>query len=147
MKRFLIASAAILTLVGPLAATTAYAEPAWQYSDHRDDRGDSGYRDYGRGDYNDRGDDQGRSYNRGDGGRDWNGGWSHHQRDHRSWRRGDRMSFYDQRRFRSVDYRREHLRAPPRGYRYIQDDRGDTLLLGVATGVILGVILNGSNRY
>jgi Ni/Co efflux regulator RcnB len=61
---------------------------------------------------------------------------------YRSWRRGDRLPSYYQSRYRQVDYRRAHLRAPPRGYHYVEDDRGDTLLVGIATGVILGIILS-----
>ena len=38
------------------------------------------------------------------------------------------------------------LRRPPRGYHYVRDDRGDYLLVGIATGVILGVIL-ANNGY
>lgn len=62
--------------------------------------------------------------------------------DYRQWRRGDRLSQYHRGRVQRIDYRREHLRAPPRGYDYVRDDRGDTLLVGIATGVILAVILS-----
>ena len=61
---------------------------------------------------------------------------------YRSWRRGERLPYYYQSRYRQVDYRRAHLRAPPRGYRYVEDDRGDYLLVGIATGVILSIILS-----
>ena len=140
MKRFAIAAAA-LTLVGPLATTAAYADPPGRYDhngngDNRDrnDRNDN-RRDDNR--YDNRRDDN-RYDNRGQ-----NGGWQNH----RQWRRGDRMSFNEQSHYRAVDYRYAHLRAPPRGYHYVQDDRGQTLLLGIATGVILGVILNGQNDH
>jgi Ni/Co efflux regulator RcnB len=62
---------------------------------------------------------------------------------YRQWRRGDRLPSYYRSQYREVDYRREHLRAPPRGYRYVEDDRGETLLVGIATGVILSILLNG----
>ncbi|MBK6702445.1 MAG: RcnB family protein [Caulobacteraceae bacterium] len=52
------------------------------------------------------------------------------------------MPSYYQSRYRQVDYRRAHLRAPPRGYHYVQDDRGDYLLVGIATGVILSILLS-----
>lgn len=58
------------------------------------------------------------------------------------WRRGDRLPDYGRRSFREVDWRREHLRQPPRGYHYVRDDRGETLLVAVATGVILSILLN-----
>ena len=38
--------------------------------------------------------------------------------------------------------RYSHLRAPPRGYRYVRDDRGQVLLVGIATGVILSAIFS-----
>jgi Ni/Co efflux regulator RcnB len=60
---------------------------------------------------------------------------------YQQWRRGDRLPAYA-RNYRQVDYRREHLRAPPRGYHYVRDDRGETLLVGIATGVILSILLN-----
>jgi Ni/Co efflux regulator RcnB len=59
----------------------------------------------------------------------------------RSWRRGDRLPSYYRDYYRPVDYRYYRLRPPPRGYHYVRDDRGDYLLVGIATGVILGVIL------
>ncbi|HVK80135.1 MAG TPA: RcnB family protein [Verrucomicrobiae bacterium] len=65
-----------------------------------------------------------------------------YQAGYRDWRRGDRLPSYYQSRYRQVDYRREHLRAPPRGYHYVEDDRGEMLLVGIATGVILSVILS-----
>jgi len=60
---------------------------------------------------------------------------------YRTWRRGDRLPSYYQNNYRTVDYRRHGFRQPPRGYRYVEDDRGDMLLVGIATGVILSVIL------
>lgn len=61
---------------------------------------------------------------------------------YRNWRRGDRLSAYERGRYQRVDYRRDRMRAPPRGYHYVRSDRGETLLVGIATGVILGVILS-----
>ena len=61
---------------------------------------------------------------------------------YRNWRRGDRLSTYERSHYRRVDYRRERLREPPRGYQYVRSDRGETLLVGIATGVILSVILS-----
>jgi Ni/Co efflux regulator RcnB len=60
---------------------------------------------------------------------------------YQQWRRGDRLPAYA-RNYRQVDWRREHLRQPPRGYHYVRDDRGETLLVGIATGVILSILLN-----
>lgn len=115
MKRFLLAATASVMAIGPLAATAAYADPP-----HRYDRGDR----YDRHDRYDRWDNRG----------EYRG---HH------WRRGDRLPSAYRDRYRPVDYRHAHLRAPPRGYHYVRDDNsGETLLVGIATGVILGVILS-----
>ncbi|MBL8532176.1 MAG: RcnB family protein [Hyphomonadaceae bacterium] len=62
---------------------------------------------------------------------------------YQAWRRGDRLSAYQRQAYRPVDYRRERLQAPPRGYHYVRSDRGETLLVGIATGVILSVMLSG----
>jgi Ni/Co efflux regulator RcnB len=131
--------------------------------DRNDDRrGDrDGDRRGDRADRNDR-DDRGRNQrsrwdNNRHNGYTYNGRWyygpppaAHQGRNgyesgYRNWRRGERVPAYYRDRYRQVDYRREHLRAPPRGYRYVEDDRGDMLLVGIATGVILSVIL--ANNY
>jgi|CXWL01.1.fsa_nt_gi Ni/Co efflux regulator RcnB len=168
MKRIAMAALAAATFAAPLAiAAPAFADPPrhergdndrGEYRgdrnrgdrdwDNRDDRRDErdAYRD-GRRDERraDRWDD--RRYN----GYTSNGRWYYGRpgadvRDaryeYRQWRRGDRLSQYHRGRVHRVDYRREHLRAPPRGYHYVRDDRGDTLLVGLATGVILAVILS-----
>ena len=41
-----------------------------------------------------------------------------------------------------VDYGRYGLRHPPRGYHWRRDDRGDWLLVAIATGIIADVIFN-----
>ncbi len=128
--------------------------------DRRGDRGDRNDRD-GRwsrdNDRNDRGRHNGRNarwdrerHN----GYTYNGRWYHgpppaayegrngYEAGYRTWRRGERLPTYYRNSYRQVDYRRAHLRAPPRGYRYVEDDRGDMLLVGIATGVILSVILS-----
>lgn len=61
---------------------------------------------------------------------------------YRQWRRGDRLPAYYRQNYVVVhDYDRYRLRHPPRGYHWVRDDRGDYLLVGIATGVILGLIL------
>lgn len=60
---------------------------------------------------------------------------------YQQWRRGDRLPSYGRTHYREVDWRRHGYRQPPRGYHYVQDDRGEVLLVGIATGVILGLIL------
>ncbi len=60
---------------------------------------------------------------------------------YRAWRRGDRLPSYYRDSYRDVDWRDCGLSAPPRGYRYVEDDRGNYLLVAIATGVILSVLL------
>lgn len=171
MKRLALAAIAAVTFAAPLAiATTASAHG---YDRHDDDnRGDRGrHRGWDRRDrdYDNRDDrrDERRAYR--DGRQDqrradrwddrryngyWHDGRFYHGRppvqyrdaryDYRAWRRGDRLPDYYYNYYRDVDYRHYHLRPPPRGYRYVRrDDTGETLLIGIATGVILGVILAG----
>jgi Ni/Co efflux regulator RcnB len=164
MKRFTLAAATALMLVGPLATTAAAqtygrSDARGNDNDRRGDRRDDDRRAGNRND--DRRDDRGRNGRRQqhwDNGRHngytYNGRWNYgpppavyegrngYQAGYRTWRRGDRLPSYYQQRYRTVDYRREHLRAPPRGYRYVEDDRGDMLLVGVATGVILAILLS-----
>ena len=40
------------------------------------------------------------------------------------------------------DYHRYHLRQPPRGHRWIRDDRGNYLLVAIATGIIADLLLH-----
>jgi Ni/Co efflux regulator RcnB len=162
MKRFAIAALAAATFAAPLAIPTdadardrdrGRRDRDWRDDDRRDR--DRDWRDDRR-----RGDHyrEGRRYSR-----DWDrrryngytyrGRWHYgpppaHYRDHadygwRAWRRGDRLPSYYRSHYRAVDWRYHRLRPPPRGYHYIRDDRGDYLLVGIATGVILGVILAG----
>ena len=64
---------------------------------------------------------------------------------YRPWTRGQRLGYYGDR-YSEVDYRRENLRAPRRGYHWVRDNDGDFLLAAIATGVILQVVLS-NNRY
>jgi Ni/Co efflux regulator RcnB len=61
---------------------------------------------------------------------------------YRPWVRGQRLGFWRDR-YGEVDWRREHLRRPHRGYHWVRDDAGDFLLVAIATGIIADVILNG----
>ena len=163
MKRTLIASLAAFSFAAPLAMSEASARPHDRYE--RDYRGDDPYdRDYD--DRDDRRDER-RSYREGrrDGrqharfnrqhhngyyvGRQWYYGpppQAYYNRsdvryDYRDWRRGDRLPRYYRDQYRPVDYRAHRLSAPPRGAYWTRDDRGEYLLVGIATGVILGLAL------
>jgi Ni/Co efflux regulator RcnB len=153
MNRFATAAIAAFTFIAPLAVAPVAAADPPGYSqrdrNHRADRRDN-RRDHRADHRNDRRDDRwdrrrhnGYSVN----GRFHYGPPPAHVRnvryEYRNWRRGDRLpSYYRQNYVVVNDYHRARLRAPPRGYHYVRDDRGDTLLVGIATGVILGVILS-----
>ncbi|MET0545971.1 MAG: RcnB family protein [Caulobacterales bacterium] len=157
-KRTVIGAAAALMLVAPIAAMPSYASaaPAIQQNvqhdrwdrNGRNDRDDRRGENYGR---NDRDDRRGDNYRNND--RHNDRGWNnarydrydrYDRRDHREWRRGDRLPVSYRSHYREVSYRDHGWRAPPRGYHYVRDDRGETLLVGIATGAILGVILSGN---
>ena len=73
------------------------------------------------------------------GGRDWNRYDQNHQFDRPHWNRGDRYRGH----YEPVDdWRGHHLRRPPHGYRWVQTDDGDFILMAVTTGVILDLLLN-----
>jgi Ni/Co efflux regulator RcnB len=163
MKRIATALLAAVTFAAPMALPT---QAAAQYRDRDRDYDRDRDRDWDRGrdrdrDYRgDRRDDR-RNYRRGRGHDRWdrrrhNGYWygsrwyygpppahwrDHVRYDYRQWRRGDRLPSYYRGYYNEVDWRYHRLRPPPRGYHYVRDDRGDLLLVGIATGVILGVIL------
>ncbi len=60
---------------------------------------------------------------------------------HEEWRRGYHMRSDDWRRGEQIDYRRYHLRQPPRGYEWREVD-GRFILGVIATGVIADIIIN-----
>lgn len=149
MKRLSIAAAAALIAAGPLFATGASAQEyrGGRYDNDRDwrDRRDNDRRDQRRGERW----DQRRHNGFYLGARFYYGQptWAQMQRrDYRpawqQWRRGDRLPHYARQHYRAVDWRRERLRQPPRGYHYVRDDRGELLLVGIATGVILSILLS-----
>lgn len=117
MKRLATASLAALLMVGSLGAAPAYAQ-RW------DNNRNNGYSENGR----------------------WHYGpppsGRHVTPGYRAWRRGERLPAYYRSHYSQVDYRRHHLRAPPRGYRYVQDDRGEILMVAIATGIIASIIAN-----
>ncbi|HVY83604.1 MAG TPA: RcnB family protein [Caulobacterales bacterium] len=145
MKSVITAVLAAATFATPLASNVASADPPRH---HRGDwdRGDRGRdRDWRDDRRNDRWD-----HNRYNGyyrGSQWYYGpppayYSDYRPGWHDWRRGDRLPSYYRSRYSEVDWRYHHLRPPPRGYHYVRDDRGAYLLVGIATGVILGAILN-----
>jgi Ni/Co efflux regulator RcnB len=58
------------------------------------------------------------------------------------YRKGGRMpSEYRGRTYVVNDWRRDHLREPPRGYHWVRSDNGDFLLVAITTGVIMDLLL------
>ena len=74
--------------------------------------------------------------------------YGYYEPGYRQWRRGDVVPYYYRSYYAPVDWRAYRLRPPPRGCRWVRDDRGEFLLIGIATGVILSAILNNNyDRY
>ena len=149
MKRILLSAIAATLFVAPMAA---YADPPRaQYNDYRNnDRDRGGWdRNDNRNDRNDRFDN--RRHNGYYTGRTWHYGpppasayRAHDFRlGYKPWAKGERLGYYNGR-YVEVDYRARHLKAPPRGYHYVKDDKGDIILAAVATGIIAAIIA-GSN--
>ena len=143
-----------LAIAAPAAADDRHGRGHGRYDRHDrdhddwDDRRDErrAYRHgYREGRHHDRWDDR-RHNGYWDGGR-WHYGRPAHfhddyRYDYRAWRRGDRLPPYYRDYYREVDWRYYRLRPPPRGYHYVyNDDRDEYILVGIATGVILGIIL------
>jgi Ni/Co efflux regulator RcnB len=125
MKRTLTAvAAAAIALTGLSGAAMAQPGPDHHGppgQDRRDDRHDN------------------RSDNRGDMRSDKRAPPGHAY-GHANWRKGQRVSRDEWRRYQVVDYRRHHLRRPPRGYEWRQVD-GDYILAAAATGLIVSIIV------
>jgi Ni/Co efflux regulator RcnB len=143
MKRILLTTIAALMIAGPMALPAS----AQQGNSHQDDHGrGNDHRDNDRRD-NDRNWDQSQ-HNGYYVGKAWHAGPPpveiQHRNDYRpaykAWARGDHLGYYNTR-YVVVDYRERHLKRPPHGYHWVQDDRGDLILAAVAGGLIASVIL------
>ena len=71
-------------------------------------------------------------------------GWGHDRGAGYHWQRGERMGYNDWNSAQRVDYRRYHLRQPPRGYEW-RESNGSYVLAAVATGVIASIIMNSNH--
>lgn len=58
---------------------------------------------------------------------------------HHNWRKGDRIARNDWHRYQAVDWRRHHLRQPPRGYEWREVD-GQYVMAAAATGLVAAII-------
>lgn len=152
MNRFVVAA---------LTATLAFAAaaPAFAAGDRDHDRGRHGWDDRGRG--HDRGHDRGRGNDRRDDRRHYANGYREGYRDARhndrryyapprhvvyrpyGFERGHRYSnYYGGPVYVVNDYNRYHVRRPPHGHRWIRDDRGNMLMVAIATGIIADIVFN-----
>lgn len=111
MKRLLIAATALSLVAG----SAAMAQP------YNNDRHDS------RNERHDGRHDNGRHAN------DRHGNRGHH------WARGQRLPSEYRTRGHYVDYRSHHLRAPPRGYQWVQADN-NYVMIALASGLIASII-------
>ena len=61
---------------------------------------------------------------------------------YRNWHKGDRFDYRQARNYRQIDYHRYRgLKAPPRGYRYVQSGN-DAVLVGITSGIVAAVFAN-----
>ncbi len=133
------------------AASAMAQPPAQDYRDQqqRQDQGnDRGNRDQHQDQGNDRG-NQGQYQDQGNHGR--NRGNHGHNRSysgmydrgrHEGWykRGGHVPPEYRGGSYVVTDWRSQHLRQPPRGYRYVRSDNGDFLLVAITTGIIASIL-------
>jgi Ni/Co efflux regulator RcnB len=61
---------------------------------------------------------------------------------YRAWHKGQRFDSHYARNYRQIDYRQVRgLKAPPRGYRYVQSGN-DAVLVGITSGIVAAVFAN-----
>lgn len=61
---------------------------------------------------------------------------------YRSWQRGQRFDARYARNYRQIDYRTHRgLKAPPRGYHYVQSGN-DAVLVALGTGIVAAIFAN-----
>ena len=144
MKTLLIGALA-LSLAAGGATAQRYDGGGDHGGGHRDERGGDHHGDRGGGDRGDRGDEGGRGFGGyHDQGRHLHRGWGHDYYGPHQWRRGQRMGYNDWNGARAIDYRRYHLRQPPRGYEW-RESNGQYVLAAVATGLIISIILDSGH--
>lgn len=61
---------------------------------------------------------------------------------YRNWQRGQRFDSRYARNYRQIDYRtHRNLKAPPRGYHYVQSGN-DAVLVALGTGIVAAIFAN-----
>ncbi len=166
-KSTLFTAAAVLALAAPLAISTASAQQGpsrnGQYQGPSQQAQNQDARDNDRRDHRDHRDrreswrdtrDDARWDDQQHNGYYMNGRWTYGQPSadrygrrgfelgYRPWAVGQNLGYYNGR-YQEVDYRRAQLRRPARGLRWVQDDRGDYLLVN-RSGRITQVVISGN---
>lgn len=155
MNRFVVAAMTTLLAFG----ATAPAFAAGDRDDH--DRGRNGWDDRNRGHDRGRHDDRRDRHEWRDDRRHYSNGYREGYRDARyndrryyappprvvyrpyGFERGYRYSnYYGGPVYVVNDYDRYHVRRPPYGHRWIRDDRGNLLMVAIATGIIADIVFN-----
>ena len=67
-------------------------------------------------------------------------GWGQDRGGQHRWRRGERVGYGDWQGAHAIDYRRYHLRHPPRGYEWRRVDN-NYVLAAAATGLIAALVM------
>ena len=109
MKHLITGALAALTLIGGSAAMAEAAQAQPHFGRTAQVQD---HRDFGRGGY---------------------------QQAPQRWNRGQHVPQSYRSRGRFIDYRREHLRAPPRGYGWVRGDSNQYLMIALTTGLIAAV--------
>ena len=121
-------------VIALLSSSAAFAKP-----DHGNGNGNShaggNWQSNGNGNNGNHGNGNGNGNN----GR--HAGWGQDRGNQYKWARGQRMGYNDWRNAPVVNYRNHHLRQPPRGYQWRQQN-DQFILVAVATGLIASIILN-----
>lgn len=148
MKKLLalsIACGAVLMLAsGSVLAQDHDQDHGWGHDRNGQDDGDHGRRGDDGGHHYRHGDDDDQGHGHGHGHayghyKNW-----HDRGEHEGWyRRGGYLPVeYRSTRYVVYDWRADHLREPPRGYRWVRSDNGDFLLVAITTGVIVDLLLS-----
>ena len=64
---------------------------------------------------------------------------------YQQWRKGQRLPAYYRKHYGAVNYQAERLRRPRHGYHWVRDERGNYLMVAIASGIIADLILNASH--
>jgi Ni/Co efflux regulator RcnB len=141
MKSILIGVTAFALVTGPVAM----AQPDYHHDQGQDNQQNDHRRDDRRDDRQQGNDNDRQRHNdrrQADNGNHY--GWGQDRGQGHRWSRGERIGYNDWNGAQRVDYRRYHLRQPPRGYEWRR--HGDRFILAaIASGLIMSVIL-GTGR-